>query len=307
MKIICPECRFSRDVPNAKIPATAKLATCPKCGHKFRFRNVGEAEDQPQQHAEQDAGAEPARSQEASSPAQDDPSEDIWSTLESLDDEGSPPYDPVSGPTDRSAHSGGDIPWEELQSYGFFPGFFQTVKRVMLAPSAFFRSMFLGRGLSRPLIFYLLVAEVQALAQFFWQMTGVVPHMQNQTAGLLGLGMMGLGSIFLLVLYPVFLSAMLFVVSGLNHLCLRIVRDGANGYEGTFRVISYANAPMVLAVVPSLGPLVGVVWTLICTFIGFKTVHQTSPAKVLLAMLLPFVFALVLSSFLFMLKGIPQM
>jgi hypothetical protein len=38
MKITCPECGFSREVPENKIPDTAIRATCPKCGVKFSFR-----------------------------------------------------------------------------------------------------------------------------------------------------------------------------------------------------------------------------------------------------------------------------
>jgi predicted Zn finger-like uncharacterized protein len=305
MKIQCPACQFSRDVPDDKIPASAKMATCPKCSHKFNFREPEDAAAGQQTEDIEPHQAESAQMTERTEQSSDG---DIWSKLESLGED-----DDSASDEDRTEAAGwnrtpeSDIPWEELHAYGFFPGFFQTIKRVMLSPGSFFQAMFLGRGFNKPLIFYLLVAEIQALAQFFWQMTGVVPQMQSSSSGLLGLGMMGLGSIFLLVLYPVILSIMLFIVSGLNHLCLRIVRDGSRGYEGTFRVISYANAPMVLAVVPSMGPLIGVVWTFICTFIGFKTIHRTSSGKVLAAMLLPLLFALVLSSFIFMIKGIPQM
>lgn len=38
MLIRCPECLFERKVDLSKIPATAQLATCPKCRYKFRFR-----------------------------------------------------------------------------------------------------------------------------------------------------------------------------------------------------------------------------------------------------------------------------
>ena len=43
MIIRCPQCEHSRSVNEGKIPATAELATCPKCKHRFRFRTVGSA------------------------------------------------------------------------------------------------------------------------------------------------------------------------------------------------------------------------------------------------------------------------
>ncbi|WP_027183994.1 YIP1 family protein [Desulfovibrio inopinatus] len=42
MRITCPHCGFSRDVPNDKVPARSVRATCPKCKHKFQFRRVGD-------------------------------------------------------------------------------------------------------------------------------------------------------------------------------------------------------------------------------------------------------------------------
>jgi len=42
MKVTCPECDFSSEIPVDKIPATAQLATCPKCQAKFKFRDLDE-------------------------------------------------------------------------------------------------------------------------------------------------------------------------------------------------------------------------------------------------------------------------
>lgn len=39
MRIRCPECHFERDIDTTNIPATATVATCPKCGNRFRFRD----------------------------------------------------------------------------------------------------------------------------------------------------------------------------------------------------------------------------------------------------------------------------
>jgi hypothetical protein len=204
--------------------------------------------------------------------------------------------------TKRGGRPQKGIPWENLREYGFFPGLIETIKLVMLQPQTFFSRLPLGQGYSKPLIFYLLVAEVQALAQFMWRMAGVAP--QGQGGGdFLGLGLAGLSSLLVLILYPVFLAGMLFVVSALNHACLMAVKAGKKGYEGTFKVISYSNAPMVLAVLPLLGPLVGMVWTMVCTFLGFKYVHRTTNMRVLVAMILPLLLLLLLSTFMVSVKG----
>jgi predicted Zn finger-like uncharacterized protein len=45
MRITCPECGFSRDVPDDKVPAATAVATCPKCRHRFRFRHFEDGYD----------------------------------------------------------------------------------------------------------------------------------------------------------------------------------------------------------------------------------------------------------------------
>ncbi len=40
MIIRCPQCEFTRSISESKIPATAELATCPKCKSRFRFRTL---------------------------------------------------------------------------------------------------------------------------------------------------------------------------------------------------------------------------------------------------------------------------
>lgn len=298
MEIKCPECGFARDVPEEKIPPTARMATCPKCGQKFFFRE--DSEDADESKDETSGDGEASGRDESDDGDKQPPEEDIWSQLESLSDVG-PEEGEYAGQSSwqdrkRSTGSRRDIPWENLTDYGFFPGFIETIKQVMFQPQAFFARLPLGVGFSKPLIFYVLVAEIQALAQFMWRMAGVTPQAGQGGGDFLGLGLAGLSSLLVLILYPVFLGGMLFVVSALNHACLLAVQAGAKGYEATFKVISYANAPMVLAILPFFGPVVGVVWTMVCTFLGFKYVHQTTNLRVLLAMLLPVLLILVLSS-----------
>ncbi|WP_243362030.1 YIP1 family protein [Fundidesulfovibrio terrae] len=38
MRIVCPQCGYSRDIPTDKVPSRSSIATCPKCQFRFRFR-----------------------------------------------------------------------------------------------------------------------------------------------------------------------------------------------------------------------------------------------------------------------------
>ncbi|MFO7718221.1 MAG: zinc-ribbon domain-containing protein [Desulfohalobium sp.] len=317
MEIQCPKCEFVRNVPEDKIPARARLATCPKCGHKFPFRDVepqdphtGEAEEtartEEPQHAppafgENDATPraeeppqEPLSSAQPEDPPTEDtepPRQDIWASLEALQAEPEPDEAPP--------HSRSSVPWENLEEHGFFTGLRLTITQAMLGPRRFFTQMPINFGLSMPLVFYLLIAEVQALAQFFWQMVGLSPQMGQNTQ----IGLVGLGSALILIVYPLFLAGVLFFVSGINHVCLLALRSGKAGFQGTFRAVAYGSAPFVLAVIPVIGPMMGGIWAMVCTIIGLSCVHETSLGRVLLALFLPFIVLAAISVVLVMLQA----
>ncbi len=40
MRITCPDCGFSRHVPDDKVPASSAIATCPRCKCRFKFREM---------------------------------------------------------------------------------------------------------------------------------------------------------------------------------------------------------------------------------------------------------------------------
>ena len=277
MLIICPKCEYSREVPEDRIPAQARWATCPKCGHKFEIKA-------PKREETEETGSDTdAQTGSEGPPAQD---EDIWTKLESLNTEKESEFADAG---EEPGHGEGRVPWEHLQEYGFFPGLLGTIRAVMFDPARFFSFMPLGQGYHRPLVFYLLLAEIQIMAHFLWRILGLLPRTEGGPESLLGLGMAGAGSLLILVLYPLLMTPVLFLSSGLNHLCLKALGAAEGGFEGTFKVISYASAPMILAVVPAVGPLAGLCWSLVCTFLGFRYVHRTSPGRILMAMLLLFV------------------
>lgn len=296
MRITCPNCGFSRDMPEDRIPSTARLATCPKCQHKFRLRKEEETF-----HLEEDRKAEqeePVSEESVEGPGAEgdlaqgyrdaSKEEDLWRSLEDME----------GGPSEDGADSGQDareqdfrrgasnVPWENLESLGFFPGLFQTVQQVMLSPTDFFRGFSGDGGFGQPTAFYLLIMEIPALALVFWLMSGLLPQGQGEAGGLFHVGLTGVGSLTFLLVFPVFMLVNLFVSSGLYHLLLLAVGGGSAGFEGTFRVVCYSAAPMVLALIPVFGMWAGGIWQLLCTFFGFKLVHGLSSARAALPIIL---------------------
>jgi len=295
MQITCPNCQFTQDVPEEKIPPGAEQATCPKCRHKFKFRDLSSSleiieEPENQNVPQEDKSIEKKQSFSENEKEDEKKEEDIREQLGSMGKE--------TGPIDEDKMTSSpevttDIPWENLEHYGFFPGLFHTIKTIMFSPADFFAHMKLT-GYAKPLIFYLLLAELQAVANFIWQMMGLMPRIASQGYAVPGIGIVGLGSALILILYPVLLTILLFIIVGFNHLFLLLVRSGQSGFQGTFRAVTYGSAPMILGIIPFIGPLLGTIWAMVLTVIGYKNIHQTGYARVFIAMLLPIILALVL-------------
>lgn len=323
MEIICPECQFSRSVPDAKVPPTAEMATCPKCGIRFRFRVLEEPAQDFMVHHD-DAAPAPAPEAvaarsgvpEAAGPAaprlpyeQDEPvaerrqqpeQGDVFAGLEAMAGERETPRRPSfeqayneDGARGHGDDSAGprptvEVPWEDLERWGFFQGLFQTVKRGMLQPSRFFAAMPLRRGYLRPLAFYVLISEISAVVLFIYQTMGLDMLTQTQDGGELldagGFIGMGAASALMLLFYPILFTIMLYAMAAVHHLFLTLFQAARGGFEGTFRAVAYGSAPTVLSVVPILGWLVAGIWTLVVTVIGLKQIHDTTYGRVLAAL-----------------------
>lgn len=294
MQIICPKCEFMQDVPDEKIPPKAEKATCPKCGEKFKFRSVPKQEFQLEEESGDHSTQNTTTESDSGYSQESDQDDSIWSSLENIGQEehseGKQPP-PPPGP-------GFEIPWENLNQFGFFPGFIETIKRAMLAPKAFFYRMPL-KGLAMPLAFFLLISVTQALATFIWNMAGIFPTTAQHGSGEFGMGMMGLGSVFIIVIYPLFMGLWLFIASGVTHIFLTFFKAGNSGFEGTFRATAYGTAPMILSLLPFVGPVAGAAWSLVITIIGYKNIHETTFVRIIMAMLTPVLVLVIAAALLY--------
>ena len=355
MRIICPSCRFSRDVPLEKIPSQAELATCPKCGSRFFFRGVAPqpAEDavaesslpQPplsagmgqetpaaQPAANPVPGAHPAQAPDAEAfpaaapapeaePASEAPAPtgeaqplqpDMWQRLECLDfarqrdlsrgafpvlgvsaaaapscrDSAAPPHpERVARPSAGFPAPGpGDPPWEQLQHRGFFPGLLSTISLALFAPAELFKDMNLALSLKRPMAFFILMSVIQAMAAHVWlvfqeahvlEARGLSPYFFPVDSPL-GLGG---GLLLVLLLAPLAAMPLLFGLALLHHLFLRIFQAGPCGFRATFRVLAYAQSAGICAVIPFIGPFLGLFWFLAIAVVGCRTAHHTGYAQ----------------------------
>ncbi|ADU63207.1 MAG: zinc-ribbon domain-containing protein [Pseudodesulfovibrio sp.] len=190
-------------------------------------------------------------------------------------------------------------PFEQLDRYGFFPGLFMTIRLILFSPRLFFSVMPVGGGLAKPLTFAILLTMIQGLFQYFWELAGlsttaIGPGGADGVDGFSGTA----GALMMLLLMPAFIAAGQFIVTGIYHLLLILMRADSQGFEGTFRALAYANAPLIIGIfpMPTAGIEIGwmilaAMWGLSLTIIGLRHIHRAPYSKVVPVALIPLLLA----------------
>jgi hypothetical protein len=181
-------------------------------------------------------------------------------------------------------------PFEDRDAYGgFFPALLQTWVGACFRPTEFFESVGNSQDLTPALLFGVLVGWISVVVGAAWSLVfqaRLVPIMrQEEIAGLLAGGVAGLACVGLFSWLPVLLGIL---ISGvIVHLFLMLFGGANQGLTMTLRVISYAYAPQIFAVVPFVGWCIASIWMLVLEIIGLAAAHRTDTWRAALAVLAP--------------------
>ncbi|HEY0793279.1 MAG TPA: YIP1 family protein, partial [Chthoniobacterales bacterium] len=185
--------------------------------------------------------------------------------------------------------------WERRQELGLVRAYVATLREVFFEPGNTFTKMNPTGGIQQPTGFFLLTMAIQAVFAFVFQAL-TLPYnrafadLQRQ---------FNLGSAGLLLILPLFLvlGIMLtvvinFVLAGFYHFALKLLGGTRAKYEATYRVVTYAQAAQLLAIVPCIGPVATVIFFLMAASIGLQRVHQAPLWKAALALVVPYALCL---------------
>ena len=212
------------------------------------------------------------------------------------------PYRPPSSGGSRPPSAGPRLPWEERDRLGITEAFVDTVKLLVSDPSDGLARLRKDGDLTSPMLFGIIVSWIAVLLGQLWNML-LANTMRGFFEGLEQIeGFEGLGRAFgppgivqligLLVFWPILYVVGIFIGSAVMHLCLLLVgatEKSEIGFEGTLKVYAYSSISWLAAAVPIVGSLVMWIWNLVLVVIGFAAVHRTSPARALVATLIPLV------------------
>lgn len=183
------------------------------------------------------------------------------------------------------------LPWEHRQERGFLNAFIETLAMVLTKPDLAFRTMKTEGGLAEPLIYALIGGCVGGIVSLLLslglQSMGLFAGQRDTFAALAGVGV---GSIALIILVPLFIVIGLFIGAAIVHLCLMLVGGANKSFETTFRVVAFSQGSTgPLQIIPVCGGPIAFVWALVVNCIGLARAHEISTGRAVLAVLLPLV------------------
>ncbi len=183
--------------------------------------------------------------------------------------------------------------WEQRAQLGFVKALLETIRAVLLEPTATFATMRQTGDFGGPLLFAVMLGWVAFVVTFFYQMIfqslGLASSEGEKEMFAVMFGSAVVAGV-LIVLVPVFIAAGAFLGAGLTHLMLMIVGGAKRPFESTFRVLCYASgSTAVLQLLPMCGGLVASVWMLVAEIIGLSEVHGITRMRAAVAVLLPLI------------------
>jgi hypothetical protein len=179
---------------------------------------------------------------------------------------------------------------------GFGSAFIEAVKLFVTSPAEAFAQTKRSGDYASPLIFAVLVGWIGVIISQLWGMLfnaslfSMFPGEMGEQMGAMAATSIG-AFFFSVIIAPIIVAATMFIWSGIVHLCLMLVgglNESTSGFEGTFRVISYAAVAQFAHIVPIAGGLIVTVWTIILGVIGLSDLHRTTQGKATAAILIPF-------------------
>lgn len=196
-----------------------------------------------------------------------------------------PPGDqPPQGPPPPETRA---LPWEE-KGYPFLEGMFETVKLFVTKPTEAFGRMRRAGDLGRPILYAVILGWIAiivsqlyslALRGMSWQAWPGMNRFEH--------GFPIAVTAILVIFAPLFIVLGLFIWSGIVHLMLMIIGGAQEGFDATFRVMSYATTAQLAQVVPVCGGIAASIWALVLEIIGIAEAHKISQGKAAVAVLLP--------------------
>jgi len=208
-----------------------------------------------------------------------------------------------------------NIPFEEQEKHGFLMGFYLSVMMLIRFPREFYSKMHINKGLKFPIIFVLIMLSINVFFTGFYINTGLIDSPAEQ----LKIAMQDNPDLIdpdselmtteiedptiLDLLKNLLMNFVLFyLLVWVWHFALSMTGVSVNGYEATFRVLSYSMVTNLIAIIPFSNPFFNLfvyLWWVYLIYIGITEAHEVSRKLAIKGMLLSIFSSFMLLVFVF--------
>lgn len=327
MKIQCPHCAYVREMPEERVPDGNLTARCPSCQKTFSFskQELRKKEAEAARKAqERGPSAVPLSAEELEAREKRAEGGQAGAVREQKTERtAAPAEERAAGKADEGARQhmdtgweGGSVrdelrreeeeewsfnPWEVARSLQDYPpALYQTSLRVMFAAQRFFSGLRPGPVL-KSLAFFLTVCVLQTIIEHVWTVVFfqyLMPASEGMNAEMMQLAekMQVSSSLLITVLFRCALLTMqLYIFTGIMYLCWRLIagRTRHIDFSVVLQVVCYAQAPLLLSIIPGVGTVVGILWCCVSVLQGARaalnltwgqTILGVTPLFMILAM-----------------------
>jgi predicted Zn finger-like uncharacterized protein len=312
MRITCPECDFSQEIREDKIPSSAVNARCPQCHARFKFRELPDAgENAPAAGAPMsttDWTTQPIKEEFLSRPAaaphvaaDTDNERHSDRQSETAEEYAARRRAAAQAYQDASRTGTPTIEWEANLRTAPVSAFFKTLAQIIVRPKQFFSLVPYSEQLAAPIVFAIIMCIVRTVM--------LVLAMNNQMAAIMEHDPAAAEMVNQLQAIPttlyVFVSVLVFffenaIFTIVCHLSLRALSPQAANLRVTLRVVAYATAAWIASFIPQFGFTIGFVLFMILICMGLRAAHKvplsTALASTLVGLFLFIVTAMVILS-----------
>lgn len=191
----------------------------------------------------------------------------------------------ASGPAEAR---GARVPGRELTPWEAegFGGLIDSWWESLSDPGGFFSRVDWAGGLERPLLYYLLFVILGAGLSAVW--TALLGQALGSAVGVEGAGVLGWSPLFRFFVSPFLALASLGFTALAVHAGVRLLADQPRRLGATVRTLCYAAGPQALLVVPVVGGIVALIWSIVLAVLGLGAAHRITGLRAAVALFLAF-------------------
>jgi hypothetical protein len=187
---------------------------------------------------------------------------------------------------DGQAASETRVPWESVERLGVTGALVQTIRECLFRPYLFYGKIGRASSTKMAFVYALILGSLGGLVSAAWSylfsdsLFYWLPWLENSIST-------SAYSATTLMLLPLITALQLGVTTLYFHVLLFLLRSKRQGIKATFLIICYAESTAVLNLVPLVGSVLSMAWSVLLVTAGISRVHRMSSVKAFLIILLP--------------------